>query len=166
MFSGIVEELGTVRSITPNATGACLVFDAKLVVQDAAVGDSIAVSGCCVTVVDCGHGWWAADAMEETMQRTTFGELRIGDRVNFERSVRLYDRMGGHLVQGHVDGVGRIVARTVNPDESVLMCIYMPRGIRAYVVEKGAIAVDGVSLTVVVVDNDSFSVAWSHTPSR
>ena len=138
---------------------SCLAFDARVVLQDAAVGDSIAVSGCCVTVVDCGHGWWAADAVEETMQRTTFGELHIGDPVNFERSVRLYNRMGGHLVQGHVDGVGRIVARTVNSDESVLMYIQMPRAIRGYVVEKGGIAVDGVSLTVVEVDNGSFSVA-------
>jgi riboflavin synthase len=159
MFTGIVEELGTVCSFEPNATGARLEFKASLVLEDVHVGDSIAVDGCCLTVVDSGDNWWAADAVEETLRRTALGALRAGDPVNLERPVRLSDRLGGHLVQGHVDGRGRITACTTNPDESLLMWIQAPPGLLRYVVEKGSIAVDGVSLTIVDVEDDGFSVA-------
>ena len=159
MFTGIVEELGSVCRVVPNATGARLEFNASLVLEDAHVGDSIAVDGCCLTVVDRGENWWAADAVEETLRRTTLGALHAADLVNFERPVRLSDRLGGHLVQGHVDGRGRIAACTTNPDDSLLMRIQAPPPLLRYVVEKGSIAVDGVSLTIVGVEDDGFSVA-------
>jgi riboflavin synthase len=159
MFTGIVEELGSVCRVEPNATGARLEFQASLVLEDANLGDSIAVDGCCLTVVDRGENWWAADAVEETLRRTTLGALRAGDAVNFERPVRLNDRLGGHLVQGHVDGRGRIAACTINPDDSLLMRIQAAPQLLRYVVEKGSIAVDGVSLTIVDVEDDGFSVA-------
>jgi riboflavin synthase len=147
MFTGIVEELGTVRGVTPHATGARLEFQASVVLEDAHVGDSIAVDGCCLTVVEVeqADSWWAADAVEETLRRTVLGELREGDPVN--------------LVQGHVDGRGSIAGRTTNSDDSLLMRIQAPPELLRYVVEKGSIAVDGVSLTVVGVEGSCFSVA-------
>ena len=106
MFTGIVEELGTVVSVTPVADGARIVIAATTVLADAGIGDSIAVNGCCLTVVELGDGPWAADAVTETLDRTALGALTAGDRVNLERPVRVEDRLGGHIVQGHVDGVG------------------------------------------------------------
>src|SRR5688572_33402327 len=112
MFTGLVEELGTVRAVKPNATGARLLIEAATVLDDAVLEASIAVNGCCLTAVEFGDGWWAADAVEETLRRTCLGALAAGDRVNLERPLRLSDRLGGHIVQGHVDGVGQIAART------------------------------------------------------
>src|SRR5260370_15339128 len=137
MCSGIVGELGSVCRVVQNAAGARRRFNASLVLEDAHVGDSIAVDGCCLTVVDQGENWWAADAVEETLRRTTLGALRVGDPVNLERPVRLSDRLGGHLVQVHVDGRGRIAACTTNPDDSLLMRIEAARPLLRYVVEKG-----------------------------
>ncbi|MEP6623801.1 MAG: riboflavin synthase, partial [Acidimicrobiia bacterium] len=111
MFTGIVEELGRIRAITPNAGGARIVIDAAHVTADAKIGDSIAVNGCCLTVVDLATDHWAADAVTETLDRTSLGALAAGDAVNLERPVRVEDRLGGHIVQGHVDGVGSLVAR-------------------------------------------------------
>src|SRR5919197_470996 len=156
MFTGIVEELGTVRHVEPTATGARFEFAASVVLEDAAVGDSIAVNGCCLTVVDRADGCWAADAVAETLQRTCLGSLRVGDAVNFERPVRLVDRLGGHLVQGHVDGVGRIAERASSADGSALLRVQAPGRLLRYMVEKGSVAVDGVSLTIVAVEPDSF----------
>src|SRR5919199_2176302 len=104
MFTGIVEELGTVKAIAPNATGARLEIAAARVLEDAEVGASIAVNGCCLTVVGLGRGWWAADAVEETLRRTCLGALVAGDRVNLERPVRLSDRLGGDNLAGPLDG--------------------------------------------------------------
>ena len=153
MFTGLVEELGTVRAVTPNATGARLEIEASTVLEDAVLGASIAVNGCCLTVVDFagvefGDGWWAADAVEETLRRTCLGGLAPGDRVNLERPVRLADRLGGHIVQGHVDGVGEIAEREARPDGSTRVSVAADDTVLRYVVEKGSIAVDGVSLTV------------------
>ena len=159
MFTGIVEELGTIRAVRPHETGARLRIEAGQVLDDATLGGSIAVNGCCLTLVDQGPGWWEADAMEETMRRTSLGALSEGDRVNLERPVRLADRLGGHLVQGHVDGVGTIRHRAKLADDSELVEIMAPPDILRDVVEKGSIAVDGVSLTVVSVDAEAFSVA-------
>jgi riboflavin synthase len=159
MFTGIVEELGTVRAVVPNATGARLEIAASRVLEDAEIGASIALNGCCLTVVGLDTGWWAADAVEETLRRTCLGALRPGDRVNLERPVRLADRLGGHLVQGHVDGVGTIVERAPAGDGSTLVRVQAPERLLRYVVEKGSIAVDGVSLTVVGVEPGIFSVA-------
>jgi riboflavin synthase len=149
MFTGIVEELGRVRS----RNGGRVVFDASIVTEDSKTGDSMAVNGCCLTVVDVGPGWWAADAVAETFARTNLGELAPGDPVNLERPVRLADRLGGHLVQGHVDAVGEIV--TAAPD----LRVRAPADLLRYIVEKGSITVDGCSLTVVQPLEDGFTVA-------
>jgi len=151
MFTGIVEELGTLSARDP--VGARLVFNATRVLEGTRIGDSISVSGCCLTVVDLGPDWWAADAVAETLSRTNLGDLAVGDPVNLERAVSLRDRLGGHLVQGHVDGVGTVVQPA--PD----LLIRAPGTILRYLVEKGSVTVDGVSLTVVRVTADGFSVA-------
>ena len=160
MFTGIVEELGAVSAVEPAGEGARLVISAKVVTQGTRIGDSIAVNGCCLTAVDLGPGWWAADAVAETLARTNLGSLRAGDPVNLERPLAVGDRLGGHLVQGHVDGVGRVVSPA--PD----LRIAAGDGVIAYVVEKGSVTVDGVSLTVVSVLPDGFTVALiPHTMS-
>jgi riboflavin synthase len=148
MFTGLVEELGTVRAVIPNATGARLEIEATTVLDDAVLGASIAVNGCCLTAVEFGQGWWAADAVEETLRRTCLGALVAGMRVNLERPVRLTDRLGGHIVQGHVDGVGEVAEKTPLADGSTRLAVAADDMILRYVVEKGSIAVDGVSLTV------------------
>jgi riboflavin synthase len=149
MFTGIVEELGRLGS----RDGGRFVFEASVVTEDSKVGDSIAVNGCCLTVVDVGAGWWAADVVGETLARTVLGDLVPGDPVNLERPVRLADRLGGHLVQGHVDGVGEVV--TAAPD----LRVRMPSDLLRYVVEKGSVTVDGCSLTVVAPLDDGFTAA-------
>jgi riboflavin synthase len=149
MFTGIIEELGSVASLDGDRARIA----ASTVTEDARIGDSIAVDGCCLTVVATGPGWWEADVSDETRKRTTLGERHPGDPVNLERPVRAQDRLGGHIVQGHVDGVGSIVAAA--PD----LRVRMPRELLRYVVEKGSITVDGVSLTVVDVLDDGFTVA-------
>jgi riboflavin synthase len=149
MFTGIVEEMGRLR----RRDGGRFEFAAEIVTCDAKVGDSIAVNGCCLTVVDLGEGWFAADAVAETLARTNLGRLSPGDPVNLERPLRLADRLGGHLVQGHIDAVGEIV--TPAPE----LRVRIPAGPLRYVVEKGSITVDGCSLTVVAVLDDGFTVA-------
>ncbi len=148
MFTGIVEELGRVRAVTHHDGGARIEIDAAVVLEDAALGASIAVNGCCLTVVEQAEGWWAADAQAETLDRTTIGSLAVGDPVNLERPVRVTDRLGGHIVQGHVDGVGTVVERTPEPDGSTRLTVRLPDGLGRYLVEKGSVTVDGVSLTI------------------
>jgi riboflavin synthase len=159
MFTGIVEELGRVRSIVPNAGGARIVIEAAAVLDDATIGASIAVNGCCLTVVELSDGHWAADAVVETLARTNLGDLVPGDPVNLERPVRLADRLGGHLVQGHVDAAGTVRAREPQPDTSELFRFDAPDEVLRYVVHKGSITVDGISLTVAAVHDDGFQVA-------
>jgi riboflavin synthase len=151
MFTGIVEELGSVIS----RDGARLRIGARRVLEGAGIGDSTAVNGCCLTIVafDVAAGWWEADVSDETYARSVLGSLEPGDPVNLERPVRLEDRLGGHLVQGHVDAVGEILEPV--PD----LRVRVPGSLMRYIVEKGSITVDGVSLTVVVPDEDSFTVA-------
>ena len=153
MFTGIVEELGRVRAVMANEGGARIELECTQVLEDAVLGASIAVNGCCLTVVELGPGWWAADAQVETLDRTTIGALAPGDPVNLERPVRLADRLGGHVVQGHVDGVGTVVGREPLTDGSTRIVVEMPPGLARYVVEKGSVTVDGVSLTVTGVDD-------------
>jgi riboflavin synthase len=159
MFTGIVEELGRVRAITANEGGARLEIDATTVVDDAEIGASIAVNGCCLTVVALGAGHWAADAVIETLRRTNLGDLQPGDPVNLERPLRLADRLGGHLVQGHVDATGTVRTRAPEADGSMLVTFEAPPEVMRYVVHKGSITVDGVSLTVAAVVDDAFAVA-------
>ncbi|HEV2369493.1 MAG TPA: riboflavin synthase [Acidimicrobiales bacterium] len=149
MFTGIVEELGVVQA----RQGGRFRFDAPLVASDATVGDSVAVNGCCLTVVDVGDGWWEADAVDETLARTNLADLRPGDPVNLERPVRPSDRLGGHMVQGHVDAVGVVVSPA--PD----LVVRCPEELLRYVVEKGSVTVDGCSLTVVEPLDDGFRCA-------
>lgn len=149
MFTGIVEELGTIISLE----GPRVRIGAHAVLEGVALGDSTAVNGCCLTVVDWGEDWWEADVSDETLARTNLGSLQPGDRVNLERPVRLIDRLGGHVVQGHVDAVGTIESPA--PDLRVSMDPALTR----YVVEKGSITVDGISLTVVDALPDGFTCA-------
>lgn len=152
MFTGIVEELGVVESIEDQADALRLTVRGPVVVSDAAPGDSIAVDGCCLTVVTREGETFTADVMRETLDRTSLGALRPGGRVNLERAATLATRMGGHLVQGHVDAVGDVVGRTRSEHWEVVE-ISLPRRLAAYLVEKGSITVDGISLTVVEVDD-------------
>jgi riboflavin synthase len=161
MFTGIVEELGTVRSVVADEGGARIEINATRVLDDAELGASIAVNGCCLTVVELHSDHWAADAVTETLDRTSLGSLRAGDPVNLERPVRLADRLGGHVVQGHVDAVGTLTASAPLPDGSTRMTFAAPAAVLRYVVEKGSITVDGISLTVAALDDadDTFTVA-------
>jgi riboflavin synthase len=159
MFTGIVEELGRVRSITTNTGGARIAIEATKVLDDAEIGASIAVNGCCLTVVARGDHYWEADAVVETLQRTNLGALAPGDPVNLERPVRVSDRLGGHVVQGHVDGVASIAARDAQGDGSTLVRFEASGDVLRYVVHKGSITVDGISLTVAALHDDGFSVA-------
>jgi riboflavin synthase len=153
VFTGIVEEMGTLVATENADQGRRLVFSAATVTEGARIGDSISVNGCCLTVVDLGPGWWSADAVPETLGRTNLGQLRPGDPVNLERAAALGDRLGGHLVQGHVDAVGTIVA------PAPALEVHLAGELSAYLVEKGSVTVDGISLTVVSVTRDGFSVA-------
>jgi riboflavin synthase len=160
MFTGIVEGTGTVVALTRSGTGdgARLEVDAPWPPGELAVGDSVAVDGCCLTVVARTPGGFAADLVAETLRRTALGRLTKGARVNLERPLALGGRLGGHLVQGHVDGVGRVLERRT-AGESTELRVELPEDLARYVVEKGSIAVDGVSLTVAAVGPDWFTVA-------
>lgn len=158
MFTGIVEELGEVVGWEDLPEAARVTLRGPLVTSDARHGDSIAVNGVCLTVVTCDGGAFTADVMRETLERSSLGALDLGSRVNLERSVRLQDRMGGHLVQGHVDGTGTVLA--VTPAEHwTVVRVSLPADLVRYVVQKGSIAVDGISLTVSATGTDWFEVS-------
>jgi riboflavin synthase len=158
MFTGIVEELGEVTAVEPRGDSARLTLRGPLVTERAAHGDSIAVNGVCLTVVTTAGGTFTADVMAETLHRSSLGALEPGSRVNLERPMALGGRLGGHLVQGHVDGTGTIAERTPGRHWE-LVRVGMPRELARYVVEKGSITVDGVSLTVVDAGEDFFTVS-------
>ncbi|MGW7103589.1 riboflavin synthase [Streptomyces sp. NPDC054838] len=158
MFTGIVEELGEVTAVEQLAEASRFRLRGPLVTEGAKHGDSIAVNGVCLTVVETGDGEFTADVMQETLNRSSLGALAEGSRVNLERPMALGGRLGGHLVQGHVDGTGRILSRT--PSEHwELVKVALPANLSRYVVEKGSITVDGVSLTVVDAAADWFTVS-------
>ena len=158
MFTGIVEERGTVASVEPLTNAERIAISGSVVLADVRPGDSIAVNGVCLTVVDIGPDSFTADVMQETLKRSSLGSAGVGSEVNLERAARLDSRLGGHLVQGHVDGTGEVLV--IEPDPHwTLMRISLPAGLARYVVEKGSITVDGVSLTVVGVDDVGFSVS-------
>ncbi|KAB2379043.1 riboflavin synthase [Actinomadura montaniterrae] len=158
MFTGIVEELGEIVAVEAEGDSAVLTIRGPLVTEDAVHGASIAVNGVCLTVVDVKDGTFTADAMKETLDRSSLGALEPGSKVNLERPVRLSDRLGGHLVQGHVDGVGTILSREPGERWDVVT-VSLPGELARYVVGKGSITVDGISLTVVDAAADRFSVA-------
>lgn len=147
MFQGLIEELGAAAELRQSLEGATLTVLAHAVLEDLRVGASLAVNGACLTVTACGPGQFTADLSPETIRRTTLGRLRQGDGVNLERAVRLMDRIGGHLMSGHVDAVGTVKARRPEGSSAVLV-IEPPRELLRYCVVKGSIAMDGVSLTI------------------
>ena len=158
MFTGIVEELGTIEAVEDLADAYSIGIRAEVCLADTRPGDSIAVNGCCLTVVELESGRWTADVMRETIRRTSLASARPGDPVNLERAVRADQRLGGHLVQGHVDAVGQIRSR-IPSEHWDLVEVQLPAELAGFVVEKGSITVDGVSLTVVDVGADWFSVS-------
>ncbi|GGO91754.1 riboflavin synthase subunit alpha [Nocardioides phosphati] len=159
MFTGIIEELGTVEAIERLDDAIRLTIRARTVLEGTGLGDSIAVNGCCLTVVTKSDDLWTADVMQESLDKTSVGDLQVGDEVNLERAVTADKRLGGHVVQGHVDGVGQVVSRT--PSEHwELVELQAPAGMGRYLVDKGSITIDGVSLTVVEArDDDTFTVS-------
>jgi riboflavin synthase len=157
MFTGIVEDLGTVAGITHLSDSAVLRVHSPPITEDAKVGDSIAVNGVCLAVVETLDGDFTADVMQETLDRTILGDLRVGDRINLERAVCPHDRLGGHIVQGHIDGTGTVISRTPSARWETIR-IRMDAALAKYVPEKGAVAIDGVSLTPVEVGDDWFSI--------
>jgi len=158
MFTGIVEELGHVVSLAHGPDSAVVRIRGPLVTADAAPGASIAVNGICLTVVELDADSFCVDVMAETLRRTCLGELTPGSPVNLERALAVGDRLGGHIVQGHVDGTGTILARQPG-DRWEVVTISLPGELARYVVEKGSITVDGVSLTIAGLDDASFQVS-------
>jgi riboflavin synthase len=159
MFTGLVFDIGVVEHVAPRQGGARLALrPARLAVDELSPGESVACSGACLTVVERGRGLVSFEAVPETLTRTTLGSWRAGTRVNLERALALGDRLGGHLVQGHVDAVGEVLQR-VAEGQGARLTIRLPPEIAPLVAEKGSIAVDGVSLTVAAVARDRFEVA-------
>lgn len=159
MFTGLIEEMGAIGDIEHGSESARLRIRAHAVLADLTHGDSVAVDGCCLTAVAITEEWFEADVMLETLKRTAIGNLRPGDAVNLERPVAGVTRLGGHVVQGHVDGVGEIARRTPG-DRWEEVEITLPHQLAPYLVEKGSIAVDGISLTVVEVSEPTAERAW------
>jgi len=158
MFTGIVEELGTVAALEDQGDALRLSIAATTVLEGVRLGDSIAVNGCCLTVTTFDQATWTADVMQETLDKTSLAGVEPGDRVNLERAVTPTTRLGGHLVQGHVDGTGTILRRTPSEHWEVVE-ISLPAHLARYLVDKGSIAVDGVSLTVVEAGEESFTIS-------
>lgn len=168
MFTGIVEEIGEVRNIKRGAKSARLTIKGSVVLQDARLGDSIAVNGVCLTVTDMDTSaqTFSADVMAESMRRTALGTLTVGSRVNLERAMAANGRFGGHIVSGHIDGTGTI-REMKREDNAVWVTVDADAGILRYIIEKGSIAIDGISLTVAYVDDTCFKVSIiPHTASE
>jgi riboflavin synthase len=158
MFTGIIEELGVVEALEDQEDAVRLTLRAPHVIVDTRLGDSIAVNGCCLTVAERDGETFTADVMRETLDKTSLGVLTPGARVNLERAVTATTRLGGHIVQGHVDGTGSVVRRHPSEHWEVVE-ISLPAGLSRYLVDKGSVTVDGISLTVVSVGDDSFTVS-------
>jgi riboflavin synthase len=158
MFTGIVEELGVVEALVDQGDAVRLTVRGPHVMVDAGLGDSIAVNGCCLTVAEREQETFTADVMRETLDKTSLGALGVGDRVNLERAVTPQTRLGGHIVQGHVDGTGRVLVRTPSEHWEVVE-VSLPTDMARYLVPKGSITVEGISLTVVEVGEESFTVS-------
>ena len=165
MFTGLVEEIGVVEELEQLVDAVRIAVRAPKVTEDAAPGDSIAVDGVCLTVVDNAHGTFTADVMRETLDRSRLGTYEAGSQVNLERALAAGQRMGGHIVQGHVDGVAEVVSRTPSEHWEVVR-FTLPKQLERYVVEKGSIAVNGTSLTVSAVGEGYFEVSLIPTTQR
>lgn len=158
MFTGLVEELGKVKNIARSTKSVRLTVYGKKVLEDTKLGDSIAVNGTCLTVVDFSQDWFTADVMPETVDRTALSGLKPGDTVNLERTLRIGDRLGGHIVSGHIDGIGTILAKEQN-DNAVIVRVGAGPEVMRYIIQKGSIAIDGTSLTVVEFGDNWFTVS-------
>ena len=158
MFTGIVEEVGRIRKIERNTVSARITIEAEKILEDVKEGDSIAVNGICLTVTSFTKNSFLADVMHETMNRTTLGSLREGSPVNLERALSTMGRFGGHMVSGHIDGRGKII-RIQRDENAVLFTIEASEKILRYIVEKGSIAINGISLTVAAVNHKNFTVS-------
>jgi riboflavin synthase len=158
MFTGLVEELGKVKSVVRGALSVRLTVNAKTILGDVKLGDSIAVNGTCLTVVDYSDSWFTADVMPETVDSTALAGLKAGDTVNLERTLRVGDRLGGHIVSGHVDGVG-VIRNKQQRDNAVIIRIEAAPQILRYIIKKGSVTIDGISLTVVEVGANWFTVS-------
>ena len=158
MFTGIIEELGTIRSIRRGAASAVLSIGAEAVLSDLRIGDSVAVNGVCLTATGVDGSGFTADVMHETLRRSSLGALGPGSRVNLERAIAADGRFGGHIVSGHIDGTGTITARRQD-DNAVWYTVSASPALLRYIVEKGSVAIDGISLTVASVEADRFSVS-------
>ncbi|PYG90353.1 riboflavin synthase alpha chain [Ruminiclostridium sufflavum DSM 19573] len=158
MFTGIVEEIGSVRKIVRGRLSVRLTIGCSKILEDVKTGDSIAVNGICLTVVDSAASWFTADVMPETMRRTALYELSVAGRVNLERAMKLSDRLGGHIVPGHIDGIG-IIKSIEEEDNAVWLAVEADENILKYIVHKGSVALDGTSLTVADLDEKGFRVS-------
>jgi riboflavin synthase len=158
MFTGIIEGLGTISAIHASGKGRHLTVTADFDLLQSRIGDSIAVNGACLTAVEIGGRRFVADVSPETLDRTTFGKARIGERVNLERALRLSDRLDGHLVSGHIDGVGTIDQKK-NAGNAVIVVINVPESLSRYMIQKGSVAVDGISLTINQCSTGNFEVS-------
>ncbi|HWR55014.1 MAG TPA: riboflavin synthase [Negativicutes bacterium] len=158
MFTGLIEELGSVQAMVRGQKSVRLTIAARKVLADVRLGDSIAVNGTCLTVVDFSATFFTADIMPETVERTVLATLQKGDKVNLERTLAVGDRLGGHIVTGHIDGVGRITEKRRN-DNAVLITLAAPAAVMKYIVPKGSVAIDGISLTVVEHSAAGFTVS-------
>lgn len=158
MFTGIIEEIGKVISLERSPNNSKLKIMATKVLQDTVIGDSIAVNGVCLTVTDMGSNYFIADIMDETYRRSNLGNLRKGSFINLERALTLKSRLGGHIVSGHIDGTGKI-EKTYKEDIATWVVVSTSRQLLKYIVEKGSIAIDGISLTVAYVSSECFKVS-------
>lgn len=158
MFTGLVAELGKVQNLSRQGNSYHLTVNAVKVMNNLKIGDSVAVNGACLTVVNLTESSFTADVMPETVRLTNIGGLRSGDKVNLERTLRLVDGLDGHIVSGHIEGLGTIISKT--PEEiAIIVKIQAEPALLKYVIKKGSIAIDGISLTVINVDENSFSVS-------
>ena len=158
MFTGLIEEIGTIRQVVRRAESSRLTVQCRAVLEDANIGDSIAVNGICVTVVEMAGDAFTADIMPETMRKTNLDKLHVGNAVNLERALRLCDRLGGHLVSGHIDGAGTIIGRE-DEENAIRLTVEADAELAKYIVVKGSIALDGVSLTVASVAGNRFTIS-------
>ena len=158
MFTGIVEELAQIKSIEPKSKGIRYVISAEVVVDDLKIGDSISVNGVCLTIVKSGKGSFCMDLVEETLNKSNLGELKVGDFVNLERAMKVSDRLGGHIVQGHVETLGVILEKQMQDEEAILSVGLDPEWMR-FCIPKGSITLDGVSLTITRINGNIIEIA-------
>lgn len=158
MFTGLVEEIGVIKSIKKGKKSVALTISARKVVSDVKLGDSIATNGICLSVTSFTNDSYTVDVMPETLSRSNLYNEKAGTKVNLERALRMGDRLGGHMVSGHVDGLGELISKTQD-DNAIWFSIAAPKEILKYIIEKGSVAIDGISLTVAYVDDSMFKVS-------